>query len=68
VLYGIWLVIEFGRDILPTNIFIKFDDYTMKTIEVIERTNALDARLPPAARVPIIRPVFFKRQYKKSKI
>jgi len=42
VLNVIWLVIELGGDILPTNIFTKFDDYTMKTIEVIERTNALD--------------------------
>ena len=43
VLHGIWLVIELARDILPTNMFTKFDDYTMKTIEVIEQTNALDA-------------------------
>jgi len=48
VLNGIWLVIQLGRVILPSNIFTKFDDYTMKTIEVLERTNALDA-----ARVPI---------------
>ena len=41
MLHGIWLVSELGRDILPTNIFTKFDDYTMKTIEVIEWTNAL---------------------------
>ena len=41
------LVIKLGWDILPTNIFTKFDDYTMKTIEVIEQTNALNAaRLP----------------------
>ena len=39
----IWLVIELAPDILPTNMFTKFDDYTMKTIEVIEQTNALDA-------------------------
>jgi len=32
VLYRIWLVIDLSRDILPTNIFTKFDDYTMKTI------------------------------------
>jgi len=32
VLHAIWLVIRLGRDILPTNIFTKFDDYTMKTI------------------------------------
>ena len=35
---------------------IKFDDYTMKTIEVIERTNALAA----AGRTCFhLRPVFF---------
>jgi len=54
VLHGIWLVIKLGRDILPTHIFTKFHDYTMKTIEVIERTNALDAARPTDARVPII--------------
>ena len=43
MLHGVWLVIELGRDVLPTNIYTEFDDYTMKTIEVIERTNALDA-------------------------
>ena len=37
-----WLS-NLARDILPTNIFTKFDDYTMTTIEVIERTNALFA-------------------------
>jgi len=42
MLHGIWLVIELGRGIMPTNIFM-FDDYTMKTIEVIERKSALDA-------------------------
>jgi len=31
VLHVIWLVIGLGRDILPTYIFTKFDDYTMKT-------------------------------------
>ena len=61
MLHGIWLVIENGQHILPTNIFKKFDDYTMKTIQVIERTNVLDA-----ARVPIC-PVFFKWAYKKGK-
>ena len=35
-----WLS-NLARDILPTNIFTKFDDYTMTTIEVIELTNAL---------------------------
>ena len=35
MLHGIWLVIELGQDILPTNIFTKFDNYTTKTIEVI---------------------------------
>jgi len=53
VLHGIWLFVELGRDILPTNIFTKFDDYTMKAIKVIERTNALDS-----ASVHIIRPTF----------
>ena len=46
VLHGVWLVIELGRDVLPTNIYTEFDDYTMKTIEVIERKNALDAARP----------------------
>ena len=40
---GSGVVIELGRDILPTNIFTKFDDYTMKTIEVTETTNGLGA-------------------------
>ena len=44
--------------------FTKFDNYTMKTIEVIERTNALDAvGQPAAASIPIMRPVF-KQAYK----
>ena len=55
--HEIWLVIECGGEIMSTNIITKFDDYTMKTILIIERTNALDAA-GPAARVPIIRPVF----------
>jgi len=71
VLYGIWLVIELGRDILPTNIFTKFDDYTMKTIEFIQRKKC-SGRRPLAVCVPIIRPIFFlvfgliakKRNYK----
>jgi len=29
---GIWQVIELGRDIMPTNIFTKFDKYLMKTL------------------------------------
>jgi len=29
---GIWLVIELGRDIMPTNIFTKFDKDRMKTL------------------------------------
>jgi len=28
---GIWLVIELGRDIMPTNIFTKFNKDLMKT-------------------------------------
>jgi len=29
---GIWLVIELGRDVMPTYIFIKFDKNRMKTL------------------------------------
>jgi len=29
---GIWQVIELGRDIIPTNIFTKFDKDRMKTL------------------------------------
>ena len=29
---GIWLVIELGRDVMPTNIFTKFDKDRMKTL------------------------------------
>jgi len=29
---GIWLVIELGRDIIPTNIFTKFDKDRTKTL------------------------------------
>jgi len=29
---GIWLVIEFGRDIRPTNIFTKFEQERTKTL------------------------------------
>jgi len=54
VLNGIWLVIELGRDILPTNIFTKFDDYTMITIEIIERTNALDTAGRPLAAACVL--------------
>ena len=61
MLHGIWLVIENGQHILPTNIFKKFDDYTMKTIQVIERTNVLDT-----ARVPIC-PVFSNGRIKRGK-
>ena len=32
MLHGIWLVVKLGRDILPTNISKKFNDYTIKTI------------------------------------
>ena len=62
MLYGIWLVNILGRGILPTNILTKFHDYTMKTFEVIERTNALDA-----ASVPIICPVFSDGRIKMVK-
>jgi len=32
----LWLVIELGRDILPTNIFTKLDKDPMKTLLLIE--------------------------------
>ena len=41
----IWLVIELGRDILPTNIFTKFDDDPLKNIQVTERTRFILANL-----------------------
>jgi len=74
VLYEIWLVIELGRDILPTNNVTKIDDdpfhdYTMKTIEVTERTNALDAagRLPARRTCSHNTPrFFFKQAYKNN--
>jgi len=48
VLNGIWLFFKLDRDILPTNNITKFDDDPLKTIEVIEQTNALDsAHRPP---------------------
>ena len=34
---GIWQVIELGRDIMPTNIFTKFDKDRMKTLDLRER-------------------------------
>jgi len=61
VLYGIWLVIKLGRDILPSNIFTKFNDYTMKTIKVI---NALDAAGGTCSHNTSH---FFKQAYKKPK-
>ena len=57
------LVIELGRGILPTNILTKYDDYTMKTIEVIERTNALDTAHRMCSHN--MSWFFFKRAYKK---
>ena len=64
VLHGIWLVIDLGGDILPTNIFTKFAEYTMKTNKVIERTNTLDA-----ARCTCSHNMsrFFERAYKNGK-
>ena len=31
---GIWQVIELGRDIMPTNIFTKFDKKRIKTLDL----------------------------------
>jgi len=55
---GIWLVIELGRDIMPINIFTKFDKNWMKTLWLRERKSC--GRRSPArsSGVPIIRPVF----------
>ena len=36
-LYGIWLVIKLGQEIMPTNNVTKFDDYPLKNIQVTER-------------------------------
>jgi len=41
LLHGIWLVIELGQEIMPTNIFTKSDYYKMKTIEVIDLAETL---------------------------
>jgi len=38
MLHGIWLVIEFGQDIMPRNNATKFDDDPLKNIQVKERT------------------------------
>jgi len=38
VLNGIWLVIELGQEIMPTNNVTKFDDDPMKNIWVSEQT------------------------------
>ena len=35
---GIWLVIELGQEIMPTNNATKFDDDPLKNIQVKERT------------------------------
>ena len=43
-----WLVIELGRDIMPTNIFTKFDKDLMKTLSLRERKPC--GRCPPARR------------------
>jgi len=54
VLHRIWLVIKLSRDILPTNFITKFDDYTMKNIQLSRQM----LWTPPVVGVPIIRPVF----------
>ena len=43
MLLGFWLVIRSGQEIMLTNNVTQFDDDPLKTIEVNERTNALDA-------------------------
>jgi len=40
--WGIWQVIELGRDIMPTNIFIKFDKNQIKLFD-LESGNPVDA-------------------------
>ena len=42
---GIWLVIELGQEILPTNNVTKFDDGPLKNIQVTERTRFILAIL-----------------------
>ena len=49
-----WTVLDKSGAIIR---LIKFEDYTMKTIEVIERTNALDAAGRTCSH---LRPVFFQ--------
>jgi len=39
---GIWQVIELGQDIMPTNIFTKFDKDRMKTLTKRGETLILD--------------------------
>jgi len=57
MLNGIWLVIALGRDIFQTNIFTKFDDYTMKTIEVIDKCSGRRQHVRThAARTPHVFP------------
>ena len=53
---GIWLVIELGQEILPTNNVTKFDDGPLKNIQVTERTRFIMANL---ANSRAITPKFF---------
>jgi len=48
---GIWLVIELGRDIIPTNIFIKFDKDLMKTLRHRELKPCGRHPPPPNGRI-----------------
>mgnify|MGYP007133262484 CR=1 FL=1 len=45
MLQGIWLVIELGQEIMPTNNITKFDDDPLKNIQVKEWTRFILANL-----------------------
>ena len=45
MLQGIWLVIELGQEIMPTNNITKFDDDPLKKIQVTEWTRFILANL-----------------------
>ena len=66
---GIWQVIELGRNIMPTNIFTKFDKDRMKTSWLRKRKTCgrRPPARPPARRSPVfwLYVPFFKRAYKK---
>jgi len=56
VLGGIWQVIKLSQDIMPNNIFTKFNKDLMNTLWLRERKPC--GCRPPATCVPIIRPSF----------